>query len=156
MPFMTEWSTPDRRRLVVLSADAIATFRQFRQKSCRLPEAGGILLGHRRRNHIEVIAATEPASTDRRSRFLFERGAQGHSQAAARSWKSAAFMVDYVGEWHTHPQSVPVPSSIDRAEWSKLTRSRPGISMILLIVGTRGLYVELSTKDEHQLLTPIS
>jgi len=77
MRFVTEWVTPDRRRLVVLSPDVIATLTRYRQRFFWQTEAGGILLGRRRGSHIEVVLATVPTQNDRRSTFRFQREAWG-------------------------------------------------------------------------------
>jgi integrative and conjugative element protein (TIGR02256 family) len=44
---------------------------------------------------------------------------------------------DYVGEWHTHPEDVPAPSTIDLQEWSIVMKRNPGKPMIFLIVGRK-------------------
>ncbi|MDI1270550.1 MAG: Mov34/MPN/PAD-1 family protein [Polaromonas sp.] len=153
MQFLNEWATSDRRRLVVLSCEVIATLAAYRQRFFWQAEAGGILLGRRRGSHIEVVQATEPTLSDRRSTFMFHREVLGHAQAAVQAWALAGGTMDYVGEWHTHPQRVPVPSSIDRAEWHKLAVARPKVSVVAVVVGTHKLHVELvSVKSQTSLL----
>ncbi len=46
--------------------------------------------------------------------------------------------MDYIGEWHTHPETEPTPSSIDKREWRKIchTKNEP---MVFLIAGTRNV-----------------
>jgi len=149
MRFVTEWVTPDRRRLVVLSPDVIATLTRYRQRFFWQTEAGGILLGRRRGSHIEVVLATVPTQNDRRSTFRFQREAWGHAQVAAHAWVQTGGTTDYIGEWHTHPQREPVPSSIDREEWHKLAVLRPDVPFVALVVGTRALHLELVTVEEQ-------
>lgn len=143
MQYVGEWATADRRRLVVLSNDVTQVLARHRQRFPWQTEAGGILLGRRRGNHIEVIEATEPTPADRRSTYLWERETFGHAQAAMRSWRFASGTVDYVGEWHTHPQRVPTPSILDRREWHKLAVARSKTWLVAIVVGTRGLHLEL-------------
>lgn len=153
MQFLSEWATSDRRRLVVLSPEVIATLARYRQRYFWQSEAGGILLGRRRGSHIEVVRATEPTPTDRRLPFFFEREMLGHAQAATHAWTLSGGTIDYVGEWHTHPQKVPVPSSIDRDEWCKLAGTRSKVPLIAVVVGTQRLHVELvSTGGQLPLL----
>lgn len=102
MQFVSEWATADRRRLVILSDEVTQVLVRYRQRFPWQTEAGGILLGRRRGNHIEVLDATRPTLLDRRSTHLWERERFGHAQAAARAWRLSAGTVDYVGEWHTH------------------------------------------------------
>jgi integrative and conjugative element protein (TIGR02256 family) len=145
MQFLSEWATADRRRLVVLSAEVVRTLVRYRQRFPWQTEAGGILIGRRRGNHIEVALATEPARHDRRSPYMFEREAFGHSEAATLAWRIGGGTVDYVGEWHTHPQKVPVPSSIDRREWKKIAEQRPAATLVVVVVGTQRLHLEMVT-----------
>ena len=48
--------------------------------------------------------------------------------------------MDYLGEWHTHPEDLPKPSDKDLREWRILLREqrRP---LVFLIVGLKGCWV---------------
>ena len=144
MPFINSWATPDRRVLLSLAEPVIATLDshiQVRPSDC---EAGGILLGTVHGSNIAVAEATVPTTWDKRLRFFFERMPFGHSSIAHARWNASRGTVRYVGEWHTHPQDYPRPSALDRIEWNKLSRTRAdGRPMLAVIVGRKGLYVEL-------------
>lgn len=43
--------------------------------------------------------------------------------------------MDYVGEWHTHPELNPFPSAIDRHGWEHICSSR-NAPMLFIIAGT--------------------
>ena len=105
---------------MVLAPDVLAVFLKYRQRFFWQPESGGILLGRRRGKHLEVLLATEPTLDDKRSTYSFQRGAAGHAEVAQQAWLKGNRQIDYLGEWHTHPQEIPIPSGIDRAEWCKL------------------------------------
>ena len=105
------------------------------QIESKAAEAGGILLGYRAGGHIHVISATGPLPNDRRARLSFDRLDTGHQHAARNAWTRSGGTVDYVGDWHTHPQSVPVPSSKDYVEWKKLKKVLPN-PHLFVIVGT--------------------
>lgn len=157
MQYMSEWVTPDRKRLVVLSAPVLHVFAKYRQRYFWQTESGGILLGKRRGKHLEVVVATEPMPTDRGSQYFFEREAEGHAEAAQLAWRAGDEMVDYVGEWHTHPQRVPIPSGIDRSEWQRLSAGRSEVTaLVTVVVGTRQLHLELLNASGHTLLEPLS
>lgn len=156
MQFLSEWATPDRRRLVVLSPEVIAILQKYRQRFFWQTEAGGILLGRRRSSHIEVMQATQPTARDRRLPFLFARDSFGHAQAASEAWALGGGTVDYVGEWHTHPQRVPMPSCTDRSEWHKLAVTRPNAPFVAVVVGTKQLHVELVNVQRQELLTALN
>lgn len=64
--------------------------------------------------------------------------------------------IDYLGEWHTHSQRIPVPSSIDRAEWHKLATEHMRTSTLLtVVVGTKALHVELIESSYPEVLAPV-
>jgi len=106
----------------------------FQQKELAAPEAGGILLGHRRGRHLHVVDATVPQPDDSGSRFRFFRRKDSHLRIAHARWKEAAETIDYLGEWHTHPEARPIPSALDSTEWRKIYQSRSG-PMIFMIIG---------------------
>lgn len=156
MPFVAEWSTADKRNLVVFSSDVLRVFKRYRQQFFWQPEGGGILLGRRRGKHLEVMLATEPSPKDSRSAFSFVREADGHAELAEQAWRQGEKQIDYLGEWHTHPQRVPTPSSIDRREWGKLVLQRPKLTPILVVVvGTKAIHAELIDDTQGKVLSPI-
>ncbi|MGF6546746.1 Mov34/MPN/PAD-1 family protein [Paraburkholderia youngii] len=106
----------------------------FQQKESAAPEAGGILLGHRRGKHLHVVDATVPQPEDSRSRFRFSRQKESHQRIAHARWKEASGTIDYLGEWHTHPEGSPTPSGLDSAEWRKIYEFRK-VPMIFMIIG---------------------
>ena len=157
MRYVSEWSTSDRKKLVVLSAPVLQVFAKHCQRHFWQHESGGILLGKRRGKHIEVIVATEPMPRDRRSQCFFSREADGHSEVARLAWWSGNQTVDYVGEWHTHRQRVPTPSGLDRSEWDKLSAARSDLNaLVTVVVGTQQLHVELVKAAGYSLLKPLS
>ncbi|MBL8399788.1 Mov34/MPN/PAD-1 family protein [Accumulibacter sp.] len=141
---------------MVFAPQVLAVFRKYRQRFCWQPESGGILLGLRRGRHLEVLTATEPSSHDKRSAFFFVREAEGHAEVAEQAWIRGGRQVDYLGEWHTHPQTIPIPSSIDRAEWYKLVQKRPEKATLLtVVVGAKELHVEVGNRVGYEVLESI-
>ncbi|MET9904625.1 Mov34/MPN/PAD-1 family protein [Streptomyces sp. NPDC006446] len=81
-------------------------------------ETGGILLGHHTHHTVTVHHAGTPGPAAVRTPTYFLRDL-GHAQALA----DRAFAADgsiWVGEWHTHPTSQPVPSARDTATYRQL------------------------------------
>lgn len=143
MPFVNSWVVPGTEHLVYLGPQPLEVFSRYIQLGIDSKEAGGILLGHVRGEHLEIIEATEPSFWDKRFRFLFERMPFFHHQLAMKRWKESNGVVRYIGEWHTHPQSYPSPSSIDLNEWQILAADRvDGRPLLALIVGSKDLHVE--------------
>ena len=121
----------------------------FRHLGESKPESGGIILGHRRGNHLEATSITVPLPLDSSSSVSFNRVDPGHQRRATSLWRSSGQSIDYVGEWHTHPQVVPTPSEIDISEWARFRNESR--SMIGIIVGRSGLWV-----GDISASTPIS
>ncbi|MCP2223558.1 MULTISPECIES: Mov34/MPN/PAD-1 family protein [Bradyrhizobium] len=135
-------------RLVTL-ADAVAReLARFAAPPESDREAGGILLGHYRGPHVEVLRCTTPMPEDRRTRFGFVRQDKGHQEIATKEWFKSGGSVNFVGEWHTHPERHPTPSWIDRRTWRKqLGRHKPN-PLVFIIVGTAATYCEIGS-DGH-------
>lgn len=107
----------------------------FRQNLVTVPEAGGILLGYRRADHLHVVDLTVPSSDDRRGRTRFFRSANHHQDVALLAWRQSGGRLDYIGEWHTHPEFDPSPSGLDLSEWLKLLERQPSKAMVFVILG---------------------
>ena len=86
------------------------------------PETGGILLGCLRGPHLECTGFSEAGPADERGPFHFTRQDTIHQQIADEAWKRSELTVTFIGEWHTHPTGIPMPSSIDTKSWCKLAR----------------------------------
>ena len=121
--------------MLLVEESVLARLHAFRQDAPHKLEAGGILLGYRRGAHVHVSDATVPSSQDTRARTRFHRAAQHHQAVALAQWRASEGLLDYVGEWHTHPEAMPQPSPIDLTQWRiihGLTHRQP---MVFIIVG---------------------
>uniref|UniRef100_UPI00391990A8 Mov34/MPN/PAD-1 family protein n=1 Tax=Hylemonella sp. TaxID=2066020 RepID=UPI00391990A8 len=117
----------------------ISTFRQVHKDDT---EAGGILLGFRRGEHLHIVDSTTPMTGDLRTKYSFDRRDPGHQVAATNAWKASNGCIDYLGEWHTHPESHPKPSSLDLREWRNLCRPKSD-PLMFLILGIQGCWLGL-------------
>jgi integrative and conjugative element protein (TIGR02256 family) len=143
MRFMTTWALQTDDQLVYFRPPVLEVFERYIQSDAGT-EAGGILLGHVRGKHLEILEATKPTSQDRRLKYFFERMIHGHKSVAERRWRESNGLVRYIGEWHTHPQNLPTPSGMDVNEWKDLAQGRSDRRPLLaVIVGRQDLYVEL-------------
>lgn len=132
------WRMPDcSEGMILVEAQPLEVMDQYWQTESTTPESGGILLGYRREEHLHVIAATVPQATDCRRRFWFHRSARTHQEIATQKWVLSDETVDYLGEWHTHPESDPNPSALDFSEWAKISHLKLS-TMIFLIMGWSG------------------
>jgi len=147
MRYLSDWSLDDGSLLLNFSGDVLQVFDDYAQHG-GMPESGGLLLGTVHARGLLVTVATKPTKWDRRFRYLFERLPFGHQSTAHRLWRGSGGLTRYIGEWHTHPQDMPSPSTIDLAEWRKLACVRADERPLLaVIVGREGLHVELTHGD---------
>jgi len=144
MQFVNGWSTDDKRLLLNFEDGVLEVFKMHVQRGVHDHEAGGLLLGEVRGEHLSITLATIPTEHDKRMRYFFERMPFGHADVAQKIWSKSRGTTRYLGEWHTHPQDVPTPSGIDRSEWHRMACERKDKRPFLaVIVGRSDLYVEL-------------
>lgn len=130
------YTNPFRRgAFVLVEPSVLDSVLAQRQQGPMDPEAGGILLGMRRGEHIHVTQLTSPGPEDRRSRTAFHRARKSHQEHALRQWRESGGLMDYLGEWHTHPEIEPNPSATDLREWRTLLRNYEA-ALVFLIGGT--------------------
>lgn len=134
---------PTNDGFVIVTSPVLRQINRYRQGAMHDVEAGGILLGARRARHIDITLATTPKHGDKRSRVGFHRLSSFHQSFAIRAWRRFGRKLDYVGEWHTHPERNPSPSPIDQMEWAKLMRTRNS-DLVFMILGISGVWLGVS------------
>jgi integrative and conjugative element protein (TIGR02256 family) len=149
MPFLSDNNrlNVSKPALVVhFSAPVLAEFFKYRQTNRWSSESGGQLFARIQQNQWTIVTASGPKRTDIRRRFRFfpDRNAE---QLEINSLFDQG--LHYVGDWHTHPEHHPAPSTLDLESMRDLTKKSrhqlPGFLMV--IVGTAdapsGLWVSL-------------
>jgi integrative and conjugative element protein (TIGR02256 family) len=131
---------------ILLSAKLVETVDADVKRNGHERERGGILLGLRRGLHLHIDEATFPMRWDVGTMFAFERSSRGHKELALRRWRQSRKTIDWVGEWHSHPEQFASPSSIDIGSWRVITRDR-GAPMAFLIIGLERSWIGLCTPD---------
>lgn len=121
--------------LILIEGSVWSVIARYLQDGPKKTEAGGIFVGYRRGHHLHVVEATIPQPLDQRSRFQFCRQDPEHQRIALARWKESNQELDYLGEWHTHPEHYPTPSALDHAEWVKIYQGSVQ-PMLFLIAGT--------------------
>ena len=100
-----------------------------------------MLIGHHPLDSDDIILdrLTIPQSTDRRHRYRFDRDQAAHQSLLDAEWETSGQKRTYVGEWHTHPEDCPSPSSLDLDSWlMAVTRTAyHGPGLLFIIVGRR-------------------
>lgn len=109
-------------------------------------ETGGVLLGYYDFNisAVMVVAALPAPPDSKSSPSSFERGIEGLAEAVREASRRTAGVVDYIGEWHSHPPKHSAsPSNADLLQLVDLARgmSEDGLSAVQLIVGEQDVQV---------------
>lgn len=126
---------------VTISDEVVRTMRELRRQSGR-NETGGVLLGtfDLVRNVLHVVAALPAPADSKRSPTYFIRGIKDLKPRIERLAEASAGRLHYVGEWHSHPGSVPArPSDDDEEVYSHLkSHMEPvGSPFVMAICGER-------------------
>lgn len=131
----------DSNRILKVSRKVIKIFERYEQKEgCR--EAGGIILGYVAKNYVEITDVTTPNRFDLRNFLTFVRAKIPAQLRIDKVWKKSSGTKVYLGEWHTHSELNPSPSSEDRQMISKtFQETLMEIDFLyLIIVGLKGAY----------------
>lgn len=138
---------------LIIPEALLTQLRQYRQKSVADCEAGGVLIGtwrvagkaHQLVRHAEITDVTVPVKGDSRTRFGFIRRSKHHLEKIKHAWSQSKHKQSYLGEWHTHPEPHPKPSSIDLHEWRNNLNSSQAI---VIIVGIKSEWIGLWNGSE--------
>ena len=127
--------------LVKVTSTVHVRWSTFKQNTPDAFEAGGVLLGRRILHTDDIIIdnVTSPMSVDRRQRTRFFRSTTGHQEHIAQTWLESDGAINYLGEWHTHPETTPRPSCVDKWDWKRLVRAAEyeGDELFFFIVGIK-------------------
>lgn len=130
---------------LLIESDVIEVIEGYQQLNPQDKEAGGILIGMYRGDHIHITSLTTPSRFfDKRTRTSFHRRSPCHQAFAIKSWLNSDKTNTWIGEWHTHPEDYPTPSNIDIKSWYQNLPSR---QMILLIQGRCSNWLGLWNTD---------
>lgn len=145
---MIKYQLPEEYKCVINFEDSVLEhFTKYKQLGRRDPESGGQLFAEIDESLVTVRVATGPHPEDKRWRFMFSPSVKVEQEEIRRYFENEK--LHYIGDWHTHPQSKPVPSGLD-IKSSKKTFSENDndiFGILMVIVGTddfpNSLYVAL-------------
>ncbi|WP_165666424.1 Mov34/MPN/PAD-1 family protein [Metapseudomonas otitidis] len=133
---------------IIYDDGLIALLCKLRERA--LPcETGGILLGVTDlKSKTIVLVDAPPAPTDSQSSpSHFLRGREGQEEVLKEAHRRTANVVDYVGEWHSHPQGCSANASTDDqkllASLSNLM-SGEGLPALMLIMADKEVSLHLA------------
>lgn len=136
---------------ITINADAWATVLHEVASANDGLETGGILLGHDNGDTITITSAGSPGPNAHRTPDRFLRDLNHANQLAADAWERDRSQ--WVGEWHTHPHSPPVPSEIDLDSYATHLRD-PDLGFMRFISVIIGLAPNDEAACATWLITP--
>ncbi|MCC2382016.1 Mov34/MPN/PAD-1 family protein [Bacillus cereus] len=138
---------------IEFTKEVMETFNRYCQFGPDQHEAGGILLGRVFPDKILIEQVSEPACEDESGRYFFVRNVERAQKIINSAWESSNGELIYLGEWHTHPEPMPSPSSTDRTLIRNMLRdSKMRIDFLfMVIIGQKGIYVGRQHKKLIQL-----
>lgn len=125
-------------------AKALLNMKEYTQNCTSKPEAGGVLIGYYiEPNNFVITNISTPSLLDRSSRYLFIRSKVYAQKFLNKKFKASDGKLIYLGEWHTHPEDYPTPSSIDNSSIKKQLKENTLNSEIIfmIILGIKGMYI---------------
>jgi len=154
--FSTRTFQSAESRVFEISRIPWATIHNFQQHERHTLEAGGVLLGRHLLDKSAIIVdqVTTPLPGDRRTRTSFYRSQKRHQKIIDQVWQASNGTCTYLGEWHTHPEPVPMPSMVDWRGWLKrLATDQFTEPLFFVIVGTQHTCVWEGTRNG--VITPL-
>lgn len=136
---------PGLSRRVMIGDAPLDVMKRHRQWPF-LSEAGGLLFAALAPAAVHIVEATGPSRRDSRGSAFFEIDLQTAQSTIDERFQHG---LHYVGEWHTHPEFKPAPSTRDtKTASSAFRKSKHNLqALLLVIVGRRfeadGLWVGL-------------
>lgn len=140
---------------LTLSIDDILVSKLILEGRKHYPkEYGGIIVG-RYSDDLKtcIVEGTILPQNYRSSRYSFERGKKGLVEKLSELYEQTPRLI-YIGEWHTHPNSTPVPSITDKQAMLQIAGD-DGVTIttpVLLILGldkiscTIGAYLQFKNQ----------
>lgn len=137
---------------LIIEREALNIMESFIQNDRKKHESGGILLGQIKDDRIYVQNVSPPNKFDRSGRYYFHRDKDAAQIIIDYEFANSGGSVIYLGEWHTHPESVPKPSMQDmkmiNGQYNSGTLNVPFV--LMFIQGTSRRFV---SSFDGQILT---
>jgi len=122
---------PDSNQILELSPSVLHRFKTYRQNKKRL-EAGGLLFAEFCLPKIIIKEATRPHRKDKRSRYGFIPFRNIQKKLILQRFDLG---FHFIGEWHTHPEDDPLPSSLDlNSMHDSFIKSKHELNFFVMII----------------------
>jgi integrative and conjugative element protein (TIGR02256 family) len=142
---------------LVVADSVLQHFRKYRQTRLWHREAGGQLFAIVSPFELYICEATGPRPTDKRTRYGYKPDRKAEQvEIKERHTRT----LQYVGDWHTHPEPIPHPSGTDYSSMSDcFTKSKHALNAFLLAIVGNSMFpksLHLSLHDRHGCLKELS
>ena len=143
--------------MIDISSDLIAHFDTHRQIERGYEVGGQLFARFPSASWVAIEKITGPRNNDRKFPCFFKPNAKSEQNEINDHFKQG---YHFVGDWHTHPEKHPSPSSEDIANIARIyQKSKHTLnSFILIIVGQalppEGLYIGLHSACTIELCLP--
>ncbi|MFV9485098.1 Mov34/MPN/PAD-1 family protein [Christiangramia sp. ASW11-125] len=136
---------------LILNRETLEIFKKYRQLKKRDKEAGGILMGQVRDQHIYINRASLPSSFDKATRHSFQRNKKIAQLLINYEFWNSGKTITYLGEWHTHPEPKPAPSPTDiKMISSQLKENDLQYPYVIqCIIGVEQVYLKLLSPENQ-------
>lgn len=137
---------------IIVSPAVYKCWMQHRQIKGSDTEQFGVLIGSRLPDDetfwIDMCTTPQPKDKSKRASFLMQD--PFHQSAIDKAFKKSSGEMGYLGTWHTHPQSYPIPSGIDINDWLSCMVRNPDRLLLFVIVGQKqtNIYIYLNNNLE--------
>lgn len=151
-----EYPIGQSKQVLRFTDPVLRHFEQHRQVRFWQREAGGQLFARLQPGLLIVEEATGPRPTDRRTRTSYVADRVVEQREINERHASG---LHYIGDWHTHPERVPVPSPRDVASMVDcFTKSTHALhAFVLVIIGKlefpTSIHVSLHDGHDQHTLT---
>jgi len=96
---------------ICIGEEIVEELFSYRQKNCSSKESGGMLFTNKLDNEgVEINRISVPCSSDIRKRNFFKLDEKKAKKEILMQFENG---FHYLGDWHTHNESIVTPSSTD-------------------------------------------
>jgi integrative and conjugative element protein (TIGR02256 family) len=118
-------------QIIIIHQDVLKKIAKYIQTDNK-PESGGLLFAEFKLPKIFVKEISTPNKTDHQGRFEFRPDLIKQQKIINSHFKNG---LHYIGEWHTHPENKPVPSTLDIMSMKEtFVKSKHELNYFLLII----------------------
>ena len=126
--------------IVTFSAEVVKHFADHRQQGKIKTEIGGQLFAEFVKNEVRVVRTTGPNATDRRGWAWFRPDQRKQNDEIKQLFADG---LHFVGDWHTHPEREPSPSSWDLESMEDcFKKSRHQLKAFVMVIVGRAAFPE--------------